>query len=155
TEATDSTLWGATENGVLVHRSNSGNWSVVPTPGGGVMCVAAGRSNSVWVGTLNRQLFCWTDGKFQTWGRAEGLDGRILHSLLVGSNGDVWIGGPATEVQYLRDGKIETLKLDRDSGAVRTMTEDTAGNVWIGTARGALLRACPGNDVLIDETEHL
>jgi signal transduction histidine kinase len=73
----------------------------------------------------------------------------------VSSNGDVWIGGPATEIQYLRDGKIESLKLEHDSGAVRTMTEDTAGNVWVGTARGALLRACPGNDVLIDETEHL
>jgi signal transduction histidine kinase/ligand-binding sensor domain-containing protein len=155
TEATDGMLWGATENGVLVHRDGTGNWSVVPTPAGGVMCVAAGRSNSVWVGTLNRQLFCWDNGKFQTWGRAEGLSGRILHCLLVASNGDVWIGGPATEIQYLRAGKIESLKLERDSGAVRTMTEDTAGNVWIGTARGALLCASPGNDVLIDETERL
>lgn len=155
TEATDGTLWGATENGVLVRRDGSANWSVVPTPGGGVMCVAAGRSNSVWVGTLNRQLFCWSGGKFQTWGRAEGLGGRILHCLLVGSNGDVWISGSPTEIQYLRAGRFETLKLDRDSGAVRTMTEDTEGNVWIGTARGALLRACPGNDVVIDETERL
>lgn len=155
TEATDGTFWGATENGVLLHRDSAGNWATVPTPGGSAMCVAAGRSNSVWVGTLNRQLFCWADGKFQTWGRTEGLSGRILHCLLVGSNGDVWIGGSATEVQYLRGGKIETLKLERDSGAVRTMTEDTAGNVWIGTARGALLRACPGTDVLIDETERL
>lgn len=155
TEATDGTLWGATENGVLVHRDGSGNWSVVPTPGSGVMCVAAGRSNSVWVGTLNRQLFCWNDGKFQTWGRTEGLGGRILHCLLVRSNGDIWIGGSPTEIQYLRAGRIEGLKLERDSGAVRTMTEDSAGNVWIGTARGALLRACPGNDVVIDETERL
>jgi signal transduction histidine kinase/ligand-binding sensor domain-containing protein len=155
TEATDGTLWGATENGFLAHRDDSGNWSVVPTPGNGVMCVAAGRSNSVWVGTLNQQLFCWNGGRLQTWGRAEGLGGRILHCLLVGSNGDVWIGGSPTEVQYLRAGKIETLKLERDTGAVRTMTEDTAGNVWIGTARGALLRARPGNDVLIDETERL
>lgn len=155
TEATDGTLWGATENGVLVHRDVTGNWSVVPTPGGGVMCVAAGSSNSVWIGTLNRQLFCWNDGKFQTWGRAQGLSGRILHSLLVASNGDVWIGGPATEIQYLHAGKIETLKLEHDSGAVRTMTEDTGGNVWIGTARGALLRASSGTDVLIDETERL
>lgn len=155
TQTTNGVLWGATQNGLLVRRDDAGSWSVVPTPGSGIMCVAAGPADSLWVGTQNRQLFCLQDGKFRTWGRDEGLSGRILHSLLVASNGDVWIGGPSTEIQCLRGGKIETLKLKHDSGAVRTMTEDTAGNVWIGTARGVLLRARAKDGELTDETELL
>lgn len=119
------------------------------------MCVAAGPADSLWVGTQNRQLYCWQNGKFRTWGKDEGLSGRIVHSLLVTSNGDVWIGGPSTEIQCLRGGKIKTLKFKHDSGAVRTMTEDAAGNVWIGTARGALLWARANDDELTDETERL
>src|SRR5262249_35289397 len=138
TQATNGVLWGATQNGLLVRRDN-GNWSVVQTPGDGVMCVAADRKGSVWIGTQNRQLFCWHDGRFQTWGRNEGLEGRVLHSLLATSNNDVWIGGPSSSIQRLRNGKLDTLKLQRDSGAVRTMTEDDSGTIWIGTARGALL----------------
>ncbi len=155
TQTTNGDFWGATQNGLLVRRNDNGDWLVVPAPGSNVMCVAADRNGALWIGTQNRQLFCWQNGQFQTWGRAEGLSGRILHSLLVSSNGDLWIGGPSTELQRLRDGKIETLKLQRDSGAVRTMTEDPFGNIWIGTARGALLRASPDLDVLVDETERL
>lgn len=154
TETSDGVFWGATQNGLLVRRASDGSWSVVPTPGNGVMCVAADRE-AVWVGTLNRQLFCWRNSQFRTWGKNEGLEGRILHSLLVGSNGDVWIGGPASVVQRLRNGEIDTFKMQRDSGAVRTMTEDRAGNIWIGTARGALLRVAPGSHAMADETERL
>ncbi len=154
-QTTNGVFWGATQNGLLVRREDSGDWSIMPTPGSNVMCVAADRNGALWIGTQNRQLFCWQNGQFRTWGRAEGLSGRILHSLLVSSNGDVWIGGPSTEIQRLRGGKIETLKLQRDSGAVRTMTEDKDGDVWIGTARGALLRASPDLDALVDETERL
>jgi signal transduction histidine kinase/ligand-binding sensor domain-containing protein len=155
TEASDGIFWGATQNGLLVRRETNGNWAVVPTPGSGVMCVASDRAGSVWVGTLNRQLFCWNDGQFRTWGKNEGLEGRILHSLLVSSNGDIWIGGPSTFVQRLHAGQLDTLKLKRDTGAVRAMTEDPAGNVWIGTARGALLRVAPQSEVMVDETERL
>ena len=155
TETSNGVLWGATQNGLLVRRDNDGNWSVIPTPGPGVMCVAADGSGSVWVGTQNRQLFRWQNGQFQTWGKEQGVNGRVLHSLLVSSNGDLWIGGPSTEVERLHSGKIETLKLTHDSGAVRTMTEGTDGNIWIGTARGALLRARPNDDELTDETERL
>jgi signal transduction histidine kinase len=154
TQATNGVLWGATQNGLLVRRDN-GNWSVVQAPGDGVMCVATDREGSVWVGTQNRQLFRWHDGQFQTWGRNEGLEGRVLHSLLASSKGEIWIGGPSSSIQRLRAGKLDTLKLQRDSGAVRTMTEDNSGNIWIGTARGALLRAAGNSDAITDETERL
>ena len=154
TEDTNGVFWGATQNGLLIRRDN-GQWSVVPTPGDGVMCVAADRTGSVWVATQKGQLFCWHDGQFRTWGKTEGLEGRVLHSLLASSNGDVWIGGPSTSVQRLRGGKFDTLKLQRDSGAVRAMTEDISGNIWIGTARGALLRVARQSDAMSDETERL
>jgi signal transduction histidine kinase/ligand-binding sensor domain-containing protein len=151
-EATDGTLWATTQNGLLVSRT-SGRWNTVPTPGAGITCVTSDANGAVWIGTQNRQLHRWQDGHLTTWGKAEGLEGRILHSLLVSSTGDLWIGGPSDAVQCLRAGTLCTLKFPTDTGAVRTMVEDAAKNIWLGTARGVLLRI--SGDVVVNETARI
>lgn len=148
-EGPDGRLWAATQNGQLVSRRD-GRWTVIPIPGGGVTCVAADHEGGAWIGTGNRKLHHWLDGHLQTWGAAEGLEGRVLHSLLVSSTGDVWLGGPADVVQRLRAGQLQGMKLPAENGAVRTMVEDRAGNIWAGTARGLLFRIT--GDVVTAET---
>jgi len=148
-EGKDDTLWAATHNGLLVKRTN-GEWSGIPIPGGGVSCVAADPNGGVWVGTANRQLYHWQDGHLETWSKDEGLEGSNLHCLLVSSTGDLWIGGPPDVIQRIRDGKRDKFKLSADSGAVRAIAEDPAGNIWIGSAHGELLRL--NGDTLKDET---
>ena len=49
--------------------------------------------------------------------------------------------------------QIESYKLPPDAGAVRAMVEDCYSNVWVGTARGTLLRLTGGTS--FDETERL
>jgi signal transduction histidine kinase len=52
-----------------------------------------------------------------------------------------------------RQPELESFKLPPDAGAVRAMVEDCYSNVWVGTARGTLLRVTGGT--LFDETERL
>jgi signal transduction histidine kinase/ligand-binding sensor domain-containing protein len=138
-EGEGDTLWAATHNGLLIQRTNQ-EWRVVPIPGGDASCVAADRAGGVWVGTANRQLFHWQEGRVETRGRDEGLEGNNLHSLLLSSKGDLWIGGPPDVIQRIRAGKLDKFKLSSDNGAVRAMAEDSSGTIWIGSAHGLLLR---------------
>jgi len=75
-----------------------------------------------------------------------------ITALLPSSKGDLWIGGFATGVPRLRDGKIQTLKTPVEAGRVLAMAEDAAGNIWIGTSRGQLMRA--DGDQFVNETQN-
>jgi signal transduction histidine kinase/ligand-binding sensor domain-containing protein len=136
-------LWATTQDGSLVKRLG-GKWTLIPTNSawpGSATCLAADPSGAVWVGTLHSGLFCWRDGGFVPWESGEKLRAHSVHALLVSRNGDLWIEETNPNgLQRLRMGKLETLKLPGDIRGLRAIAEDAAGNVWLGTSRGVLLR---------------
>jgi len=143
-EATNGTVWAVTQNGVVV-RKTGGKWG--PMPGQdrwplGANCVAADAHGAIWIGTRQHGLFCWRDGGFVDWGDASLLDGKTLHTLLVGrETGDIWIGQETpSAILRLRDGHLSTFSAPPDSRIIRAMTEDAAGYIWAGTSKGVLLR---------------
>jgi signal transduction histidine kinase len=72
-------------------------------------------------------------------------------NLLAGSKGELWIAEFIPNgVQCLRDGVLHTLTFQGDTGRINAMAEDAGGNIWVGTAKGLLLRA--EGDKLVDET---
>ena len=158
-EDTHGVLWGATQNGLLVCRRN-GEWNRVPTnadwPGADVACVAADRSGAIWIGTKSFALYCLKDGRFTVWRTNSGLAGRAVQSLLASSTGDLWIGGEARKngLQRLRDGQLPSLEpppsVRENVRHVRALAEDAAGNIWVGTSGGILLKI--NHDVITDET---
>lgn len=153
-EDTNGVLWGATQNGLLVSRVN-GKWIPALTNEnwlGVVTCVAADRNGGLWIGTANRQLYYWRNHEHTIWSWDEGMRKITLTVLLPSSDGDLWLGGFATGVSCLHDGKIHNLKTPAEDGRVLAMSEDAAGNIWIGTSRGQLLRVV--GDELANETPH-
>lgn len=137
-------VWATTENGSLVCRSN-GVWQNISAqkdwPGGFANCVTADKSGAVWIGTQNFALYRFRDGTFIAWKAADGLTSHTVHALLAAANGDLWIGGNAPEsLQRLRNGQFKTFTLPKRIGVIRALAEDPAGNIWIGSTRGALLR---------------
>jgi signal transduction histidine kinase/ligand-binding sensor domain-containing protein len=142
-EAADGTIWAATQNGVLVHKVGD-RWNSIPVSDewpGDAACVNADARGAVWIGTRTHGLFCWRDGKFADWGNTTATNGQTFHTLLVGKNGDLWLGQESPNaVLHLHDGKITTFPISSASRIIRAMAEDTAGNIWAGTSRGNLLR---------------
>ena len=153
-EDTEGVLWGAAQNGQLVRRLE-GKWIPALTDAawlGSVTCVAADPRGALWIGTRNRKLHRWKDGQHTTWDQKTGFGSRTVTALLPTSQGDLWIAsyGTATAFQVLREEQLRTLNLPENTGRIRALTEDAAGNIWAGTANGQLLRV--DNDHLKDET---
>jgi signal transduction histidine kinase/ligand-binding sensor domain-containing protein len=154
---TEGRWWATAQNGWLLRHDASGwtNFSNLPDwPEGLAATVVSDAHGGVWIGTKNRLLHHWTNEHYQTWKDTDGLAMRNLHTLLVSRNGDLWIGGNGPEaLQRLHDGKLTTLTLPPNVRVIRAATEDTAGNIWLGTSRGFLLRLTDGQ--VVDETEKM
>jgi ligand-binding sensor domain-containing protein/signal transduction histidine kinase len=147
-------LWLVGENGVLV-RGQGTNWTVQLPSGGSaqthVTCAAADTNGSVWIGTWGGGLYQWADGQFKDLGLQASLHQKSPRSLLVTSNGDLWIGTDAPDVLYrLRGEKLQAFNLPPGYRFIRAMAEDAAGNVWAGASDGLLVRVT--GDALVDET---
>ncbi len=142
-EAPDGSIWAVTQNGVVVHKIGD-KWDSMPAGDRwplGANCVAADPQGSLWIGTRQHGLCCWRNGHFVDWGDPTQIQGKTLHTLLVGSNGDLWMGQETpSAVLRLHDGQITVFPAPPESRIIRAMTEDTAGNIWAGTSKGVLLR---------------
>ncbi len=142
-EAADGTVWAATQNGVLVRKLGN-RWDALPKSSdwpGDATCVTADRQGRVWVGTRTHGLFCWHDGRFIDWGDDSALRGQTLHTLLVSTNGDLWMGQESPNaILRLRNGQVASFPIPPTDRIIRAMVQDAAGNVWVGTSKGVLLR---------------
>ena len=156
-EDDSGTIWAVGANGALV-RGRNGEWETVREgngwSGARATCVVSDRSGGVWIGTYRGGLVHWRNGVFKTLGRGDGLGGDNVRALLVDSKTNVWIGlETASCLQRLRDGKFFTIEQPTGSRTIRTIVEDKAGRIWLGTSDGFLFRV--ENDSLVDETAHV
>jgi signal transduction histidine kinase/ligand-binding sensor domain-containing protein len=154
TQTTTGEVWAATQNGLLVRQVND-NWETVSLnadwPGGRPTTVAADANGGVWIGTKDYAVHHWLNGKYTSWRRADGMNAHTLHALCVASNGDVWLGEESPDqVQRIRGDAITTFDMPRGVRLIRAMAEDAAGDIWLGTSKGFLIRI--HGQTVIDET---
>jgi signal transduction histidine kinase/ligand-binding sensor domain-containing protein len=147
-------IWVVTQDGMLL-RQNGKGWLTISTgtnwPGGHASCVVADGQNAVWIGTRDKGLFRFQAGVFQVWQPTNGLAGWSVHSLLVSASGGLWIGiNSPNAVQEFHGGAFRTFPAPPDARALRAMTEDVAGTLWLGSADGQLLRV--SGDQLVGES---
>ncbi|MEI7534604.1 MAG: two-component regulator propeller domain-containing protein [Verrucomicrobiae bacterium] len=153
TEDASGAVWITTASGRLFQQQTNGgivelagtNW-----PGGHATCVAADRRGAVWVGTEEAGLYRLQQGGVRHWGRREGLASNSIRSLLVGSDGDVWIATSyPNRLHRLHGETILALKTPTQVQALRAMAQDAEGTVWLGSSWGELLRV-QGDEVVED-----
>ncbi len=154
-EDATGTLWMVTQNGLLARREGT-RWATVSDrgapPGEHVLCVAADSSGAVWIGTQDQGLHRFQNGRFSTWGKQDGLASDAVRSLLPSSTGDLWIGTDSpNQVQRLCADTLLTVEMPQPTRSIRAMAEDAAGNIWIGTAEGRLLRTGDRGNRLVNE----
>lgn len=151
TQDTQGRIWAVTQNGLIARRDGD-RWTNISTDtnwtGGHAYCVAADPSGGVWIGTRERGLYRFEDGHYRRWQSREGLAGHSVLSLLVSSDGDVWIAEDSPMgLQVMRDGNFHSFDVPPDARIVRALTEDSAGRIWVGTAGGSLWRVS-GNSLV-------
>lgn len=149
-------LWAAMQNGALAWREHDQWWGVSTNmgwPGVPATCVAAGKHGEVWIGTDHRGLYRYQDGKFTALNRRDGLAGDYVKSLFTDNDGGLWIGLELTNcLQHLAQGRWQTFALPLVTQPVRTMAQDTKGNIWLGTGDGGLMRL--EGEALVDQAPH-
>jgi len=114
-----------------------------------VGAVLADEDGSVWIGTGNG-LNRWTNGRIivprTASGRRDGkFDGLNPHALFQDDRGRIWVstfGG----IGYLESGHFVSVS-GVPGGVVRSIVEDTAGDLWIASQDAGLLRVSPANEV--------
>jgi signal transduction histidine kinase/ligand-binding sensor domain-containing protein len=148
------TIWATTLNGLVACRMTNG-WNTLSAnsnwPGGRATCVAADEKGGVWIGTKDHVLHYWLNDAYSSWRQTNGLEGHTIHALLRASNGDLWVGEESPDiVQRLRRGEWRTFAMPPGIRIIRAMAADAAGNVWLGSSKGMLVRIT--GDTVVDET---
>jgi signal transduction histidine kinase/ligand-binding sensor domain-containing protein len=152
-EGTDGALWGANRDGLLVSHVD-GQWIPAFTNApfsGTVRCVAADRSGGIWIGTRNGKVLRLDSNHYAFLDQTNGLVLRTVFALLPASTGDLWIVGEQ-HIQCWHDGRLQNVKLPRPVERFSAITEDAAGNIWVG-ASGGVMRF--DGKHFVDESSHL
>jgi len=153
-QAATGALWMVTQDGAVAVKEN-GEWKTISSseiwPGGQATCVTCDLEGVVWVGTYSRGLYRWQNGQFSVLRRSDGLASSSVRSLLADRRGDLWIAFSSGDtLQRMRAGQFQSYQLPKGSRAVRTITEDADGNIWMANLDAQLLRVI--GDSIRDET---
>ena len=107
-----------------------------------ILALLEDRRGRLWIGTEGGGLTVLQDGRFRTFGRADGLASDIVRALAEDVEGTLWIGTEAG--LQSRDDRSFTAWADSDgisAGAVRSLVVDAAGTLLAGTAQGLVRRS--------------
>ncbi|MBI5443692.1 MAG: hypothetical protein HY900_21090 [Deltaproteobacteria bacterium] len=107
-----------------------------------ILSLLEDRRGCLWIGTEGGGLTVLQEGRFQTFGRSDGLAADIVRSLAEDLEGTLWIGTDAglqsrDESSFKAWGTADGVP----AGAIRALAVDPAGKLWAGTARGLIRRS--------------
>ncbi len=152
-------IWAATLDGALATLEGERWRTVASATAAGrfeATCVADGGQGGLWVGTTRSGVLRWAKGAFTPLSLPAEKRPMAVRSLLVTRSGVLWAGMESanrefpSEVLRWHAGALRLTELPLGSRVIRAMAEDTAGQVWMGTPDGLLLRMEGEN--LVNET---
>lgn len=137
----DGYVWLSTEAGVARFDGVQFTRVTQAGPTGGRLAAATAfledRAGSLWMATDGSGLVRWRDGKFTTYGTADGLPSLRVLSLLEDRQGALWVG-TSGGLAHLTEQRF-TVYRSADglpSNEITAVTEDRRGNIWVGTRFG-------------------
>ena len=103
-----------------------------------VLCVLEGRNGDLWVGSrsgLSRRR----DGTWTTFTQKDGLPHATVRTLAESADGVLWIGTLDGVARY-ENGRFRHYRGEGSPYAVRAMTIDHEGRLWVGTSEQGIDR---------------
>ena len=101
-----------------------------------VWSLAEDAKGDLWIGTFGGGVFHFHNGEFTQYSKAQGLASDIVSCVITARDGSVWVATPAG-VARIRDGQIRNYTTaDGLSYGIRTVYQDRAGDIWVGTLHG-------------------
>jgi ligand-binding sensor domain-containing protein/signal transduction histidine kinase len=136
-------LWAGTQNGLACW--NGQGWKMYTTrdglSGNIIHAIAEDAVENLWVGTENRGLNFFKDGKFISYQQeTNGLPGNDISCLYEDKDGALWIGTFGHGMARFHNGKW-TRYSTRDglaSNSIGYIVEDAEGYLWIGSNAGLM-----------------
>jgi PAS domain S-box-containing protein len=139
-QTSDGYLWFGTSAGLFRFdgvKFTPINMQAGP-PGTGltISALCQSRDGSLWVGTSNRGLRRWHEGKVTAWATPEGLAEREIQTLFEARDGTLWVG-TSNGVYVLQNDRFERVPANIDY--ITAIAEDKKGHIWVGTNEGVLV----------------
>jgi signal transduction histidine kinase/ligand-binding sensor domain-containing protein len=141
-EAADNTLWAVGQNGQLA-RCAQGTWTLLGEEhgwlGGAASCVAAS-GQAVYVGTLEKGLFAFTEGAFRAVVPTNAPPPRSIGAMMCDSSGSLWLAPVAGRQLFrIQDQALTKINLSTSViGNIRKFAEGSDGTLWAATREGSL-----------------
>lgn len=148
-------IWMATRNGLAkyngyemkIYKSNIYNWNLLGN--NNISCIEEDISHRIWIGTYDGlNVLDKTTGKIKQINKTE-FSNNAISKILVTRKGQILLGTDQGLYQYIpeRDSCVlftrETTKNVMPQTSVKTLLEDSKGNIWIGTWNEGLYRYDP------------
>lgn len=147
----ENTLWIGTAGGLNYRRDgkiynfDSPSTRSEKLEGRSILSFCQDHEKGLWVGTRSGVSYL-TEGIFTTYSETNGLAYNLSFGIYEDKNHRIWIatyGG----LTVICDGKDNVKKIQSfttedylPGNALRTVTSDKAGNIWIGTDSGGLIK---------------
>ena len=134
-ELRDGSLWVAADSGAARFTDRSTNANVIADQIGSVTVVCEGSQGRVWLGTSERGLYYWEQGRLMPFPDAS-LQSASIRAVAEDVSGQLWVGTSAGLRCY--DAKFQPKEIPAFYTEVKALLADPRGPVWIGTSGGGL-----------------
>ena len=148
-------IWMATRNGLAkyngyemkIYKSNIYNWNLLGN--NNISCIEEDTKHRIWIGTYDGlNVLDKVTGKIKQINKTE-FSNNAISKILVTRKGQILLGTDQGLYQYIpeRDSCVlftrETTKDVMPQTSVKSLLEDSKGNIWIGTWNEGLYRYDP------------
>ncbi|MGP8198316.1 MAG: two-component regulator propeller domain-containing protein, partial [Limisphaerales bacterium] len=117
-----------------------------------VLCFWEGAGGRVWMGTAERGLLYWQNGRLATF-PDESLEKDNIFSVVEGTDGRIWVGTGNNVHCY--DSKFQPIQIPSLYNEVHSILVDSHGVVWVGTLGSGLARYENGQYTWLRKTDGL
>ncbi len=109
-----------------------------------ILALLEDRRGRLWLGTEGGGLTVFSDGRFRTFGLADGLASEIVRSIAEDAEGTLWVATDAG-LQSRDDSSFSTWGPAQGlpAGPVRAVAAGPTGTLWAGSGQGLFRRAGP------------
>jgi ligand-binding sensor domain-containing protein/signal transduction histidine kinase len=144
----DGFLWIGTTGGLLrFDGSRFVEYERGNTPAfeeNSVFSLMAARDGTLWIGTEGGGLIRMRDGRFRTFGAADGLLDGFVRATLEDASGAIWIGTDNGLFRLANAASGRALRMDGTASipslAVHALAQTRDGTVWVGGSRLVAMR---------------